>query len=172
MTEPATITRAGLERIDELEPLWAALQEHHAALAPTLGGLRARSVEESWAARRPKYERALQDPDAFVMVAERRERPVGYAFVSLGEGPSGWEHGSRVADVETVSVLTDARGQGVGAALMDAVESELARLDVREFRVKILPSNVDALRFYERRGLTPVTETFLGRVRSKDDEPE
>ena len=43
-----SISRAGADRLDELEPLWRAVQEHHAAVAPTLGGLGARSAEASW----------------------------------------------------------------------------------------------------------------------------
>ncbi len=159
-----TIVRGGAERIDDLEPLWAALQEHHAGLAPTLGGLRARSVAESWAVRRAKYEHALEDPDAFVMVAERSGRPIGYAFVALGEGSSGWVHGERVADVETLAVLPEARHRGLGARLMDAVEARLAYLGVGEFRVQVIAPNADALRFYERRGMVRVTQTLLGRV--------
>lgn len=40
-----TIVRAGAERVEDLEPLWRALQEHHAELAPTLAGARARSAD-------------------------------------------------------------------------------------------------------------------------------
>lgn len=114
--------------------------------------------------RRRKYETALADPDAFVLIAEAAERPVGYALVSLGEGPSGWDYGERVADIETLSVLPEARGEGIGSKLMDAVERELARLGVRAFRVLVIAANADALRFYERRGLTPISQVLLGRI--------
>lgn len=43
---------------------------------------------------------------------------------------------------------------------MDAVEAELERRGVREFRITVLPANVEAMRFYERRGLVPVTQTL------------
>jgi hypothetical protein len=71
MAESVTIVRAGRDRIDELEHLWRSLQEHHRGLAPTLGGLPARSPEESWLLRRRKYAAALEGPDAFLMIAER-----------------------------------------------------------------------------------------------------
>lgn len=159
-----SITRGGLERIDELEPLWAALHEHHSEFAPPLAGLRVRSTAESWTSRRAKYEQALRDPDAFVLIAERSGGAVGYALVSFGEGGTGWVLGDRVGDVETLSVLPAVRGHGVGAALMRAVETELARLGVTEIRVRVLASNAEALRFYERLGLTPVAQVLLGRV--------
>lgn len=164
MSESVTIVRGGAERIDELEPLWRDLQEYHLRLAPTLGGLPARSAAESWALRRRKYASALQDPDAFVLVAERSGKPVGYALVSLSEGPSGWDCGERVADIETLSVAAAARSQRIGSRLMDAVERELVHLGVRAFRVLVIAANQEALQFYGRRGLIPVSQVLVGRI--------
>ncbi|MDQ4048324.1 MAG: GNAT family N-acetyltransferase [Actinomycetota bacterium] len=98
------------------------------------------------------------------MVAERPAGLVGYALVSLAEGPSGWDYGERVADVETLAVAPEARGQGVGTQLMDAVERELLERGVRAFRVLVIARNDDARRFYERRGMVPVSHVLLGRV--------
>lgn len=89
---------------------------------------------------------------------------MGYALVSLAEGPSGWDYGERVADVETLSVAPEARGQGVGSRLMDAVEEELRRRGVRAFRVLVIAANDDARRFYEGRGLIPVSQVLVGRI--------
>ena len=144
--------------------MWCSLQEHHAALAPTLGGLPARSPADSWRVRRRKYAAALADPDAFLLTAERAGELVGYALVSLTEGPSGWDYGERVADVETLAVTNEARREGVGSQLMDAVEAELRALGVRVFRVLVIVGNTDARRFYEGRGLVPVSHVLLGRV--------
>ena len=164
MEEDLRIVRAGWERIDELRSLWCSLQEHHVGVAPTLGGLPARSPEESWKWRRRKYAAALKEPDAFVMIAERAGASVGYALVSLAEGPSGWDYGERTADVETLSVAPAVRGQGVGTRLMDAVEQELRRIGIRAFRVLVIAANADARRFYEGRGLIPISQVLLGRV--------
>ena len=118
--------------------------------------------------RRRRYASALEDPDAFVMVAERPAGLVGYALVSLTEGPSGWDYGERVADVETLAVAPEARGQGLGRQLMDAVERELLHLGIRAFRVLVIARNDEARRFYERRGLIPISEVLLGRVGAPD----
>jgi len=84
--------------------------------------------------------------------------------VSLGEGPSGWDLGERVADVETLSVLPEARGRGVGTRLMDAVEAELSRLGIGAVRVLVIAANEEAVHFYERRGIVPISRVLLGRV--------
>lgn len=161
------IVRAGVERLADIEPLWKALQAHHAAVAPTLAGYEARSPEDAWERRRVKYEVWLGDPDAFVLLAERDGRPVGYALVTIGEGPAGWKSGEQVADVETLSVISEARGEGVGTLLMDAVEEELIRLDVRELRLLVIAPNAEAIHFYERRGLTTVSQVMMGGVRTR-----
>ena len=84
--------------------------------------------------------------------------------MTLGEGPQGWATGERVADVQTLSVLPDARGEGVGTLLMDAVEQELARGGVHELRLLVIAPNVEAIRFYEHRGLTTVSQLMMGRL--------
>ncbi len=89
---------------------------------------------------------------------------MGYAFVTIGEGSQGWAGGDRVADIETLSVLPEERGEGVGSHLMDAVEGELARLGVSELRLLVIAPNTEAIRFYERRGLATVSQVMLGQV--------
>jgi len=88
-------------------------------------------------------------------------------LVTLGKPYWGWASGERVADVDTLSVLPEAQGQKIGTKLMDAVEAELERRGVREFRIVVLAPNADAMLFYQRRGLVPVTHTLLGHVQLK-----
>ena len=65
------IVRAGSERIDDLQPLWESLHEHHATIAPHLEELGpVRDPGQSWAVRRELYEEWLEEPDAFVLLAE------------------------------------------------------------------------------------------------------
>jgi len=165
------IVRAGPERIADLEVLWKALQDHHARIAPVRAGLRARSADAAWERRRPKYEALLATPSAFVLIAERAGRPVGYALVHLAEASHGYESGERVGEVETLSVLGAERGNGIGSALIDAVERELATQGVRELRLSVLAGNDDALRFYERRGMMPFAHVLLGPVGDRSGEP-
>lgn len=95
-----TIVKGGAERIDDLEPIWKALQDHHVALTPSLAGLERRLPDDSWAAARRSYAEWLRDPDTFLLIAEQAGRPVGYALVTLGKPYWGWASGERVADVD------------------------------------------------------------------------
>lgn len=120
-----------MEEIDAVEPLWNALQEHHSRITPSLAGRAPkRDLGDAWRLRRAKYERWLEDPEAFFVIAERRDRPIGYAFVTVGPGYAGWQTGDRLAELETLSVLPEHRGDGVGTALLECVWQHLAEMGV------------------------------------------
>ena len=77
-----------------------------------------------------------------------------------------WRTAPRIAEVESLSVLPDYRGQGVGTALMDALERELEALGISDFIVGALAGNEDALRLYRGRGFRP-TWLYLARFEGR-----
>ena len=159
------IVRAGAERIPDLQALWEALSRHHGEVAPELAVFgEVRSPAESWAVRRALYEEWLRDPDAFALIAEDEGEPVGYAMVELRGPEETWATGDRVAELETLAVLPDHRGRGIGSALVQRMHEELRRIGVGHFVVSVVASNADAVRFYERLGLTTFLVTYAGRV--------
>lgn len=143
------------DQLPALEPLWNALQEHHSRLTPNLGGSAPkRELADSWRRRRAKYERWLEDPETFFVVAESGDRPIGYAFVTVGPGYAGWQTGNCLAELETLSVLPEHRGGGVGAVLLESVWGWLAEMDVEDLVIATAKTKVDSHRFYERHGFT------------------
>jgi GNAT superfamily N-acetyltransferase len=54
------------------------------------------------------------------------------------------------AEIVTLNALT--RWHGVGSALVETLAADLAKSDVREIRLTTTNDNLDALRFYQRRG--------------------
>jgi ribosomal protein S18 acetylase RimI-like enzyme len=162
---PVEIVRAGAERIPDLQPLWESLSRHHAEVAPELTMLgEQRLPADSWAVRRELYEEWLRGPDAFALIAESDGKPVGYAVVQLRGPEETWATGERVAQLETLAVLPGERGKGTGSALVERMHEELRRLDVGHFVVSVIASNADAVRFYERLGLTRFLVTYAGGV--------
>jgi GNAT superfamily N-acetyltransferase len=89
------------------------------------------------------------------MIAERDGRAVGYAMLTAGPGAATWDLGDTVVELETLSVLPEERGSGVGAALMDASREWARERGVRTINVGLAHTNVGARRFYEREGFTP-----------------
>jgi GNAT superfamily N-acetyltransferase len=144
----------GPERIPDLEPLWRALYEHHRGIAEGVAGVR--RFEDTWRQRQGQYRGWLEgDTDAMLLVAEREGRAVGYAMLTAGPGAATWDLGDRVAEMETMSVLPEERGSGVGAALMEASRRWALERGVRTIVVGLAHTNVGARRFYQREGFTP-----------------
>ena len=159
------IVRAGAERIPDLQPLWESLSRHHAEVAPELAVLgEVRAEADSWAVRRDLYEEWLKDPNAFVLIAESQGDPVAYAVVQVRGPEETWATGDRVAQLETLAVLPGHRGQGIGTALVERMHEELRRLGASHYVVSVIASNADAVRFYERLGLTTFLVTYTGPV--------
>jgi ribosomal protein S18 acetylase RimI-like enzyme len=164
-----TVRLAGeIDQLAAVEPLWNALQAHHAKLTPNLGGSTPkRELEDSWRRRRAKYERWLQDPDTFFAIAENGDHPVGYAFVTVGPGYAGWQTGDRLAELETLSVLPEHRGAGVGTALLESVWQRLDEMGVEDLAITAAKTNVDSHRFYERHGFIQGFVIYHGTSRER-----
>lgn len=166
-----TIRVAGAEVLDALEPLWLELHHHHQSVVSHHAAVY-QDDRSSWAARRAAYERWLaEDTDSFVALAERGGTLIGYALVEILPGPDDtWVTGSRMADVQSVSVAPAERGHGIGTMLLDAVDARLAALGIKDIFIGVLVGNNRARRFYERRGLRPVI-TQMARFEAEKAAP-
>ena len=134
-----SIQRVGPDELELVEPLWNALREHHASIVPALGPPRSRA--DSWERRRNQYRGWLLEPGAFILLAERHGQPIGYAMVHLRGGSPTWPLSERAGELETLSVLPEERGNGVGTMLLEAVREELGTLDVTELALHVIPTN-------------------------------
>jgi GNAT superfamily N-acetyltransferase len=153
-----------VEEIDVVEPMWNALQEHHARITPDLGPQTPkRELADAWRVRRSKYVNWLKDPETFFVIAEDESGPIGYAFVTVGLGYASWLTGDRAGVLETLSVLPDHRGGGAGAALIEATWDRLGELGIDDMAITTTKTNVDAHRFYERVGFRPGFVVYHGR---------
>jgi ribosomal protein S18 acetylase RimI-like enzyme len=141
--------------LDSLEPLWVAVHHAHVASMPEL----APYVDDrsTWAERRALYEQLLAKPGTVLLLARDGDELIGYALAHVA--PVGetwvadtWRTGPRIGEIESLSVLPGHRDRGLGTALMDALERELAALGVVDLIVGALAGNEDALRLYRRRG--------------------
>jgi RimJ/RimL family protein N-acetyltransferase len=169
---PALRYTNAVEDLADLEPVWNALQAHHAAISPDLGPQTpARATPDAWRIRRSKYERWLRDPDTFFVVAEADGEPVGYACITIGMPFAGWATGDRIAELETLTVLADQRGKGVGASLLEAAWKRLAELGIEDMTITTTVTNVDAQRFYERGGFSQRFAIYYGKYPGSSSKP-
>jgi GNAT superfamily N-acetyltransferase len=145
------IVLAGSERVDELRPLWLQLHHHHASVSPVQPFV---DDETSWAMRRSGYVEILGN-GGFVLIAED-DGLAGYALVKIHEGgDDSWALADRWGEVWTLVVDEPRRGQGIGSALLDAVDAELAGRGVHDLMIGVMEGNDAARQLYERRGLVP-----------------
>ena len=155
--------------IDQLEALWRELFSHHLAQAPYLAALGpARSPAGSWRVRRGYYQRWLAAPQATVLAAQGPGRLLGYAMVRAVDDAGSWQFGDRVGVLETLVVSADARGSGVGQALMDAARQRLADWGVQVMTISVIAGNEGALRFYRREGASDYLQTLIMPVAQPD----
>ncbi len=145
--------------IDDLEPLWSALREHHGAVAPHLGPTRERA--DSWEVRSASYRSWLSSkPGSFVLIARENDAAVGYALVTVHRGGMATWDGD-FGCLETLSVLPGIRGGGLGTRLITAARAGLADQGIEKMTIEVVAGNDDALRFYRRHGFEPLTTSLL-----------
>ena len=160
-----------IAELDAVELLWNALQAHHTAISPDFGeSTPSREPGDAWQIRRSKYAHWLQDPETFFVVAEITGEPVGYAFVTIGPGYASWQTGQRLAELETLSVLPEQRGHGIGSAMLTAVWSRLAEQGVEDMAITTTTTNVDSHRFYEREGFRQRFVVYHGKAPSPEQQ--
>lgn len=151
------IERVGAEALEEIGPIWRSLSDHHAEITPA--ELAVRPSAEGWPVRRAGYERSLAD-GATLLVARGPDGALGYAFGMPKRAPVNLAI-ERLLEVETVAVLPEARGAGIGAALMDAVRELATELAIDHLQLSVRTANEGALRFYERQGFAPLYVTLV-----------
>ena len=147
---PFIISEIGPDRLDAVYDLWLGMHRHHAAI-----GSHPLVTDEAtaWQRRRALYHGSLTAGEAFLLLAEAATEPVGYAIVHLQTGPDDtFPLGERYAEIYSLSVSPQHRGQGIGSALLDAAEARLAAMDIVDIAIAAMVENEAALRLYASRG--------------------
>jgi ribosomal protein S18 acetylase RimI-like enzyme len=106
---------------------------------------------------RAQFRRHLDSDSARVLVASaNRRRFLGTAMVFFRKG-------SRVARLYSIASLPEARGKGVGTALIDAAEAAARQRRCQSLRLEVRTDNDSAIRLYEHLGYSrvgPVKKAF------------
>ena len=129
-------------QVDDLRPLWLQLHAHHQSIAPELAPYL--DDDESWRARRVLYVETLGGEGFALVARDGWGALVGYAMVAIHrEEPNAWSDtwrvGQAVGEVETLLVVPEARGGGVGTRLLDAVDEELERRGIEDLVIGVVP---------------------------------
>jgi ribosomal protein S18 acetylase RimI-like enzyme len=95
-----------------------------------------------------------RDPDLF-LVAEEDSRLIGTVL-------GGYD--GRRGMVYHLAVFPDCRGQGIGTALMEALEARLKARGCYKVLLLVRPDNLDVIDFYRRLGWEEMPVRILGKV--------
>ena len=159
MPDGITIEMLDPENIEDVAPLWKALLDHIAELPDAIVPIR--PFEQSWPIERREMLETLAG-DAFVLVARHDGDVAGHAFVAIEDPDPVWYTGDAHAELAHLSVAEGERGNGVGTALLDAMDAELERRGVEDVEIGVDTANRDAVRLYERRGYRADFHIFYG----------
>jgi len=83
----------------------------------------------------------------YCCLAEREERCIGYAIMSVGAGE---------AHVLNLCVAEDFRRRGLGASLLEQLLEHAGTAGAREIFLEVRPSNAAALHLYRSRGFAHI----------------
>jgi GNAT superfamily N-acetyltransferase len=160
MADDLVIEALDATDIELIAPLWKQLMDHIAALPDAL--VPVRPSDESWQLERAEMLEELAGA-SFVLTASRSGRVIGYAFVCVETRPDPvWYTGDTHALLAALSVDEAERGDGVGTALMDAVDAELERRGIEDVEIGVDTGNKVAAHLYEGRGYRPDFRIFYG----------
>jgi len=164
----ARIALAGVDALPSIEPLTRSLHEHHRTVDPAIPGVPLRDTDAWWAVRSERYRAWLAEPDTFLLVAEDDGVAAGYALVTFRERDDSNATGDRFAELQSLAVTPDRRGEGLGTALLHEVYREVPRRGAEEMVIGVLATNEAAMRLYEREGFRPWVVLTLGKLSDPD----
>ncbi|MHA3684940.1 GNAT family N-acetyltransferase [Leucobacter sp. HY1908] len=156
---PIRVDLGGPELLPDVQPVWDAVLD----TLPTAGaaGLSLQPVRESWPLRLARYERVFERQPAFVLVARQGEQVIGYAL-AYADDPIDEVSDGPVVTLESLAVLPEMRGQGLGGWLLEEAESEgIEQWGAQASALEVLAGTESADDFYARAGFVEMGETWL-----------
>jgi ribosomal protein S18 acetylase RimI-like enzyme len=160
------IVLGGADRIGDVEPVYRSLYAHHVEVSTWRPGPE-RGADVAWERRRARYAKTLADPGGILLLAERDGRVIGALIGEVEDKPEGSDTFAipdRVAHLHDVAVLPEARGGGIGHALMARFEAELRERGVVSYGLDVMAGNDGARRFYEALGFELADMVFEKRL--------
>jgi ribosomal protein S18 acetylase RimI-like enzyme len=105
----------------------------------------------------------IRQSDSATWIADDGERMCGFGLVEWER-----ERAGVVAYVQTLEVLPDMRGQGLGAELLRRMEGSARAAGAETIRLHVDEANAGAVRVYQRQGfkLSGREEGYYGRGRA------
>jgi GNAT superfamily N-acetyltransferase len=153
---PVQVRSAAEADVDALIASNKVVQDLHAAAYPRdFKAVVDRAGMRAWFASR------LHEPNSVIAVAERNCLPAGYIWFELQTRPETlFNLARRRIYLPPLSVVPNARRQGVATALLQFIEQRAADEGIADIMPDTWMANADALAFFAARGFAPLQMTF------------
>lgn len=96
-------------------------------------------------------------------VAKEGEKVIGYLVGRIMEEETGRED-SQYADLEHMYIDDAYRGKGIGEQLVNQFKAWAQRKNLKLIKVNVSFRNTDAIKFYNKMGLTTVDITMVAKI--------
>lgn len=139
---------AKVEDIDTLVALYRELEEEQTAIKPMwrlADGVREPAVAS--------FREMLSDDDSYVVIGELDDTPLGFTWVR-SEPLLPQAEGQRVAVVRLIYTVHEARGVGIGDAMIRDVLEEFRSRGHTLFDARVSPGHRHAKNFFESNGFS------------------
>jgi ribosomal protein S18 acetylase RimI-like enzyme len=77
----------------------------------------------------------------------QNSEPVGYAMIRIMDGSETWVSGNQIAEIESMSILPDFRGKGLGSQMLAAIYRFLREGGIQEIGDTVVDTNAEAINF-------------------------
>jgi ribosomal protein S18 acetylase RimI-like enzyme len=108
--------------------------------------------------------RLLDDPSNLLFIAEVEVSPAGYVYAEVMDRPeTSFNYAYQMVYVHHISVRPAHRRQGVGRALLEAVQTAASKRDIRMISLDVWTFNAGARTFFSRSGFEARAEKLWKR---------
>jgi ribosomal protein S18 acetylase RimI-like enzyme len=152
--QPITLELVTNENLSEVEQLFAQLHQHNASLDPTF------TLCSSW---KDHFVDHLCEPQLChrsQLLAKLRERYVGLIMLKEHVDAHSLFEYRRWVEIEGLYVQPEARGYGVGQALLDAAHNWAQTHGHQTLQLYVTQSNYAAQEFYRKHGFHPTQQIW------------
>lgn len=152
MDEDFFISTGGIELLDETEPLWRHLNEHHATLSPHFGEV---FRQKTFAARKQAILKHAQGGINVTLILDARGVAVAYCVSTI-------DH-QGVGEVDSLYVSAEQRQGGFGHTLMKQALTWFKERGVKRVHLAVASGNEGVYSFYAKYGFFPA-KTILEQM--------
>lgn len=144
MSEGINLVSGGAELLDEIDSLWEKLNQHHTARAPHFADVFAANTYEK--RKKNILEHAALGLHVLMALDKAGER-VGYCVSTI--------NGKHVGEIDSLYVLPEYRGKGLGETLVRESIDWLQMQGVARIFLEVAAGNEEVYGFYARFGFHP-----------------